>query len=207
MENIMILIIDNYDSFTHNLFQAVALFYNNVKIVRNDKITIDEVKQLNPDGIILSPGPGRPEEAGICVDLVRAIAAGEMGRVPLLGVCLGHQAIAVALGGRVIQAEEFIHGKQDLIFHRQEGIYKSVSLPFEAGRYHSLVVERDSLPATVLVEAENKQKRVMGIRHAELPLYGVQFHPESILTPEGRIILREFVSHCDPEKVSAGAAA
>ena len=190
----MFLIIDNYDSFTYNLYQAIAPFYSDVHVFRNDKITIDEIKKMRPIGIILSPGPGRPEDAGICVDLIRAIVAGEMGRVPLLGVCLGHQAIAIALGGRVIQAEEIIHGKEDDIFHRQEGIYRSVSLPFKAGRYHSLIAERETLPSTLLVEAENNQKLIMGIRHSELPIYGVQFHPESILTPEGKTLLREFVA-------------
>ncbi len=200
----MILIIDNYDSFTHNLFQAIAVFHTDIQIVRNDKITIEEVKRIKPSGIILSPGPGRPEDAGICVDLVRTIIEGKINRIPLLGVCLGHQAIAIALGGRVIQAQEIIHGKQDHIFHRQEGIYSSVSLPFKAGRYHSLVAERHSLPSTIIIEAENEQKLVMGIRHHELPLYGVQFHPESILTPEGKTLLRAFVAICDD---SSGVAA
>jgi anthranilate synthase component 2 len=192
----MLLIIDNYDSFTHNLFQAVALFHSDVPVVRNDKITIEEVRRLNPSGIILSPGPGRPEDAGICVDLIRALVAGEIKKIPLLGVCLGHQAITIALGGRVIQAPEIIHGKQDFIYHQKTGIYQSVSLPFKAGRYHSLMAERDSLPATVIVEAENANKIVMGIKHRELPLYGVQFHPESILTPEGKTLLQEFVTLC-----------
>jgi anthranilate synthase component 2 len=203
----MILIIDNYDSFTHNLYQATALFHTDVLIVRNDKITIEQIKQMKLTGIILSPGPGRPEDAGICVGLIRAIMAGEMGRVPLLGVCLGHQAIIIALGGRVIQASEIIHGMQDLIFHRKEGIYSFLSLPFKAGRYHSMIAERESLPTTIIVEAENEKKLVMGIRHHELPLYGVQFHPESILTPEGKTLLREFVAICDQHSNSAGVAA
>jgi len=204
----MILIIDNYDSFTHNLFQAVAPFYHAVQIVRNDKITIDEIKRLhNLKGIILSPGPGRPENAGICVDLIRAIVSKEIDQIPLLGVCLGHQALTVALGGRVIQAQEIIHGKQDLIFHHQEGIYKSLPVPFKAGRYHSLVAERASLPNTLIVEADNEKKLVMGIRHRELPLYGVQFHPESILTPDGKTLLREFVAICDKQDRSTGVAA
>lgn len=202
----MILIIDNYDSFTYNLFQAIAPLYAKVKIVRNDKITIEEIKQLNPKGIVLSPGPGRPENAGICVNLIRAIVMGTVDPIPLLGVCLGHQVITIALGGRVIQAHEIIHGKQDSIFHCQEGIYHSLSLPFKAGRYHSLVAERESLPSTLIVEAENENKLVMGIRHHTLPLYGVQFHPESILTPEGKTLLKSFVMRCHPYKNSARIA-
>lgn len=193
----MILIIDNYDSFTYNLYQIVAKFYDNVLIVRNDKITVEEVKQINPHGIILSPGPGRPENAGICIDVIRAVIRGEMRAVPLLGVCLGHQAITIALGGHVIQSREIFHGKQDLIFHNQKGIYRSMSLPFAAGRYHSLIAERSSLPPTMVIEAENEQNLVMGIRHNKFPIYGVQFHPESILTPEGKALLREFVALCD----------
>ena len=203
----MILIIDNYDSFTHNLYQIIAFFHADVQIVRNDKITLEDVSSLNPHGIILSPGPGRPEDAGICVDLIRAIVTGKIGRVPVLGVCLGHQAITVALGGRVIRSREILHGKQDLILHCQTGIYQSVASPFIAGRYHSLVAERDSLPSTIIVEAENQQKLVMGIRHRDLPIYGVQFHPESILTPEGKILLREIVALCDQQDSVTGVAA
>lgn len=193
----MILIIDNYDSFTHNLYQVIAPFHAEVRIVRNDKITLTQVQQLKPSGIILSPGPGRPEEAGICVDLIRAIINGELTHVALLGVCLGHQAIAIALGGRVNQAQSIVHGKSDLIFHQQESLYRDMPLPFKAGRYHSLVAQRDSLPPSIIIEAENAQKMVMGIRHRDLPIYGVQFHPESILTPEGNTLLRAFVALCD----------
>jgi anthranilate synthase/aminodeoxychorismate synthase-like glutamine amidotransferase len=192
----MLLIIDNYDSFTYNLYQAIAPFHSEVQVTRNNKITIDEIKKLNPMGIVLSPGPGRPENAGICIDLIRALVAGEMGRIPLLGVCLGHQAITLALGGRVIQSEEISHGKVDLIVHNQTHFYGELSLPFQAGRYHSLISERATLPSTLIIEAENKQKVIMGIRHRELPLYGVQFHPESILTPEGSLLLRKFVEIC-----------
>ncbi len=192
----MLLIIDNYDSFTYNLYQAVAIFHADVRVMRNDKITIDEIKQIRPHGIILSPGPGRPEEAGICVDLIRAIVTGEMDKIPLLGVCLGHQAITVALGGRVIESKEICHGKEDDIFHHQAGLYRSLSLPFKAGRYHSLMAERETLPSTLVIEAENKQQLIMGVRHDALPIYGVQFHPESILTPEGQLLLQTFVGFC-----------
>ena len=185
----MILIIDNYDSFTHNLYQCIAPLYPEVLIIRNDKISVDDVKKLKPSGIILSPGPKRPEDAGICIDLIRATRD-----IPLLGVCLGHQAITVAFGGQVIQAPEIIHGKKELIFHQNTGLYKTISQPFEAGRYHSLIAQRESLPDVLMVDSETKQGLIMGIRHVELPIYGVQFHPESILTPEGPRLLQEFVN-------------
>lgn len=185
----MILIIDNYDSFTHNLYQCIAPLYPNVLIIRNDKISVDEVQQLKPSGIILSPGPKRPEDAGICIDLIRSTR-----NIPLLGVCLGHQAITVAFGGHVIQAPDIIHGKKELIFHRNTGLYKHMSQPFEAGRYHSLIAQRESLPDVLTVDSETKTGLIMGIRHVELPIYGIQFHPESILTPEGPRLLEEFVN-------------
>lgn len=190
----MLLIIDNYDSFTYNLYQAVSPFHADVCVIRNNKITIDDVKKMRPAGIILSPGPGRPEAAGICIDLIRAMIAGEIHQTPLLGVCLGHQAIIVALGGCVIQSKEISHGKEDLIFHHQTGLYRTLSMPFKAGRYHSLIAERETLPSTLVIEAENKHQLIMGVRHNELPIYGVQFHPESILTPEGSLLLQEFVA-------------
>lgn len=192
----MLLIIDNYDSFTYNLYQAIAPFYADVRVIRNDKITVEDVKQLPLSGIILSPGPGRPEEAGICVDLLRAMLAGDMPTVPLLGVCLGHQAITVALGGTVIQSEEIAHGKDDLIFHNQSGLYRTLPLPFKAGRYHSLIAERETLPTTLVIEASNQQQLIMGVCHCTLPIYGVQFHPESILTPQGQLLLQDFVALC-----------
>lgn len=203
----MLLIIDNYDSFTYNLYQAIASFYSEVHVIRNDKITIDAVKQLRPLGIILSPGPGRPEAAGICVELIRALISGYICETPLLGVCLGHQAITVALGGCIIPSEEIVHGKEDLIFHCQTGLYRSLSQPFKAGRYHSLITDRETLPPTLVIEAENKQQLIMGTRHAALPIYGLQFHPESILTPEGHLLLREFVAICIKRVQFAGSAA
>jgi anthranilate synthase component 2 len=190
----MLLIIDNYDSFTYNLYQAIAPLYPEVRVIRNDKITINAVQQMHPTGIIISPGPGRPEEAGICVDLIRAMVADDIRPTPLLGVCLGHQAITIALGGKVIPSKEIAHGKDDLIFHCQSGLYQHLSSPFKAGRYHSLIAERKTLPSTLMIEAQNNQQVIMGIRHRQLPIYGVQFHPESILTPEGQTLLREFVT-------------
>lgn len=193
----MIFIIDNYDSFTYNLYQLVASFYDNVRVFRNDQITIADIKHQQPKGIILSPGPGRPEKAGICMDLIRAIVTGEIQRSALLGVCLGHQAIVAALGGHVVQANEIVHGKDDHIYHQQQGLYQFLSQPFKAGRYHSLIAKRETLPDTLLIEAENKEKLIMGIRHQSLPIYGVQFHPESILTPEGSQLLKSFIAICE----------
>lgn len=185
----MILIIDNYDSFTYNLYQCVATFHSDVLVVRNDRITVEEVKKLQPAGIILSPGPRRPEEAGICVELIRTLDRS----TPLLGVCLGLQAIVTAFGGHVMHAPEVVHGKHELIFHHRKGIYQGLPLPFQAGRYHSLMADRDSLPANLLIEAENAAGLIMGLRHLTLPILGVQFHPESILTPMGTQLLHNFV--------------
>ncbi len=192
----MMLIIDNYDSFTYNLYQAISSFYDEVEVVRNDQTSVSEVMAANPAGIILSPGPGRPESAGICIDLIHAVSDG---KTPLLGVCLGHQAIAVTFGGQVIQAGEIMHGKQDQIFHHQGGFYYDMPLPFEAGRYHSLLVERSTLPEVLQVESVNGYGLLMGMRHRVLPIYGIQFHPESILTPQGNTFLKGFVDSCRRE--------
>jgi anthranilate synthase component II len=188
-----ILIIDNYDSFTYNLYQIVAQHCNAVQVIRNDKISIEEVKQMAPAGIILSPGPGRPEEAGICVELIQSLAH----QIPILGVCLGHQAIAVAFGAKVVVMNEVAHGKKTTVFHQGQHLFQSMPLPFVAGRYHSLGIERDSLPSSLLIQAENDQRIIMAIKHCELPTYGVQFHPESILTPEGNRIVEQFLKVCD----------
>lgn len=194
----MILIIDNYDSFTYNLYQSVAQFYPQIKVIRNDRITVDEIKSLQPSGIILSPGPGRPETAGICIDLIRRADK----KIPLLGVCLGHQAIVHAFGGQIVQAPEIVHGKPELIFHHRKGIYQHLPLPFAAGRYHSLIADAGSLPESLSIEAENADGLIMGIRHRHLPIYGVQFHPESILTPAGDALLQNFVHQCLNKEVS-----
>ena len=185
----MILLIDNYDSFTYNLYQ---LLINNdlpLHVVRNDKITIDEIKKLKPKAIVLSPGPGRPEDAGICIDVIKQFAPS----IPILGVCLGHQAIGIAFGGKVVQADEIMHGKPSYIFHQRASLYKDMPVPFVAGRYHSLIVEKKSLPAELIVEAENSDGIIMGMKHRDFPTYGVQFHPESILTPEGNILIKQFI--------------
>ena len=148
----MILLIDNYDSFTYNLYQIIAQFESDTKVVRNDKITVAEIEQMNPAAIILSPGPGRPENGGICIELVQKL----YNKIPILGVCLGHQAIAAAFGGKIIQSGQIVHGKSTHVFHCRQGIYQNMPLPFVAGRYHSLIVERETLPKELIIEAENK---------------------------------------------------
>jgi anthranilate synthase component 2 len=184
----MILIIDNYDSFTYNLYQSIASHVTDIRVFRNDKITITEIRKLQPTAIILSPGPGRPEDAGICVELIKNVGKD----IPILGVCLGHQAIVIAFGGKVIQAPEIVHGKADMISHHQQGIYRDLPKPFKAGRYHSLMADKNSLPADLIIEAENSTGLIMGIKHKKYPIYGVQFHPESILTPDGNMLLKTF---------------
>jgi anthranilate synthase component 2 len=186
----MIVIIDNYDSFTYNLYQAILPFEVDVRVFRNNRISVQELVQLHPDAIVLSPGPGRPEQAGICIDLIRAAA---MHSIPLLGVCLGHQAIASAFGCSVVQAPEIMHGKAEMIFHQRRGLYHKMPLPFPAGRYHSLVADRSHLSDEFIIEAENAAGLIMGIRHKKYPIYGVQFHPESILTPNGNLLLQNFI--------------
>lgn len=185
----MILLIDNYDSFTHNLYQLIANNYPQVKVVRNDCITLEQISALEPKAIVLSPGPGRPEDAGICIDVIRFCAA----KIPILGVCLGHQAIGLAFDGRVISAPQILHGKKSLIFHRRQGIFKDILLPCFAGRYHSLVVDRLTLPSCLEIEAEDVDGVVMALKHREFPCYGVQFHPESILTSQGETLIRNFL--------------
>jgi anthranilate synthase component II len=184
----MIIIIDNYDSFTYNLYQAVAVFHKDVKVFRNDEISIEEIKTLNPTGIILSPGPGRPEYAGICIEVIRRFGP----TIPILGVCLGHQAISLVYGGKVVQTPVIVHGKESLIFHTRQNLFKGMPLPFKAGRYHSLAVAGGDLQ----IEAETADGIIMGVRHRVHPVYGVQFHPESILTPEGQTLIRNFVEIC-----------
>jgi anthranilate synthase component II len=187
----MIVIIDNYDSFVQNLYQQVAQF-DQVSVFRNDQITLKEIADLRPQGIILSPGPGRPEDAGICVPVIKEFSA----KIPILGVCLGHQALGLAFGGKVISADKIIHGKPATIFHYRQCLYRNMPLPFVAGRYHSLIVARENLPSELVIEAETPDGLIMGMRHREHLAFGVQFHPESILTPQGNIFLKEFVDLC-----------
>ncbi len=196
----MIVIIDNYDSFTYNLYQSVANYYPEVCVFRNDEKTVLQLQQLPIEAIVLSPGPGRPEHAGICVELIKKLSPA----IPILGVCLGHQAIAIAFGARVTKANNIVHGKSTEVFHRRQVLFQNLSLPFKAGRYHSLIVEKKSLPPTLYIEAENEDGLIMAIKHTRYPCFGIQFHPESILTPEGPQFLRNFVDYVttQPHKIA-----
>ena len=186
----MVLVIDNYDSFTYNLVQYLGEMGADLRVVRNDAVTLDEIEALAPDRILISPGPCTPNEAGISVALVRRF----MEKVPILGVCLGHQSIGEALGGRVIRAGRLMHGKTSPIHHDGRGVFAGVPSPFTAVRYHSLLVERESMPDCLAVTAESDQGEVMAIRHKDLPLEGVQFHPESVMTEHGKTLLRNFLN-------------
>lgn len=185
----MLLMIDNYDSFTYNLVQYLGELQEEVKVYRNDQITIAGIKKLNPSRIIISPGPGTPKEAGISIEVIRQFA----GKVPLLGVCLGHQAIGEVFGGKVVRAPRIMHGKTSKIYHDEKNIFKGLPNPFTATRYHSLIVERKSLPDILEISAWTKEKEIMGLRHKQLKVEGVQFHPESILTEGGKQLLQNFL--------------
>lgn len=188
----MILVIDNYDSFTFNLAQYIGELGAELQVHRNDRIDMEKVRQLDPGGIVISPGPGRPENAGVIVALIKELAPSK----PILGVCLGHQAIGVAFGGKVISAPKLMHGKTSQIFYYGNGVFSGLPNPFEATRYHSLVVERKSLPRELRISAETEDKVIMGLQHRTYPLFGVQFHPESILTKEGKKLLANFTQLC-----------
>jgi len=185
----MLLMIDNYDSFTYNLVQYLGELGQDVHTVRNDAITLDQIERLAPERIVISPGPCTPNEAGISVPLLRHFA----GRLPILGVCLGHQAIGAAFGGRIVRARELMHGKTSLIEHTGKGVFQGLPSPFTVIRYHSLAIERASLPDCLEVTATTADGEIMGVRHRELPIEGVQFHPESILTEHGHALLRNFL--------------
>ncbi|MFB9150753.1 anthranilate synthase component II [Roseovarius ramblicola] len=187
----MLLLIDNYDSFTYNLVHYVGELGAETRVVRNDAMDVAEAIALRPAGILLSPGPCDPDQAGICLDLTRAAADAS---IPLLGVCLGHQAIGQAFGGRVIRHSEIVHGKMGEIRHTGASVFAGLPSPFEATRYHSLVVERDSLPDCLEVTAELADGTIMGLRHREHPIHGVQFHPESIASQHGHALLRNFLN-------------
>ncbi len=190
----MLLMIDNYDSFTYNLVQYLAELGAEVEVHRNDAITVADIEAMRPDHIVLSPGPCTPNEAGISLEVIRHFA----GRVPLLGVCLGHQSIAQAYGGRIVRAREVMHGKTSMMHHAGKGVFRGLDNPLEATRYHSLVVEKESLPDCLevtawTVDAEGRVDEIMGIRHRELAVEGVQFHPESILSRQGHAMLKNFL--------------
>jgi anthranilate synthase/aminodeoxychorismate synthase-like glutamine amidotransferase len=186
----MLLVIDNYDSFTYNLVQYLGELGQEVRVFRNDAITVDEIADLKPDRIVISPGPCTPKEAGISVETITRLA----GTIPILGVCLGHQSIGEAFGGEVVRAARLMHGKTSLIRHDGKTIFRSLPNPFEATRYHSLIVRRDTLPACLEISAETAEGEIMGLRHRTLSVEGVQFHPESILTRPGMDLLRNFLT-------------
>ncbi|MCW5623727.1 MAG: aminodeoxychorismate/anthranilate synthase component II [Burkholderiales bacterium] len=185
----MLLMIDNYDSFTYNLVQYFGELGEDVRVHRNDEITLEEIEALAPDHLVVSPGPCTPKEAGVSVPAIRRFA----GRIPILGVCLGHQSIGEAFGGKIVHAQQLMHGKTSPIQHRGEGVFHGLPAPFTATRYHSLVIERDSRPEVLDVTAWTDDGEIMGVRHKTLAVQGVQFHPESILTEHGHALLRNFL--------------
>ena len=185
----MILMIDNFDSFTYNLVQYLGEMGQELVVKRNDEITTDEIADLQPDQIIVSPGPCSPTEAGVSVETIQRFA----GKIPILGVCLGHQSIGQAFGGHIVRAERLMHGKTSPVLHDGKTIFENLPTPFDATRYHSLLIERASLPDCLEISAETQEGEIMGVRHKDLPIEGVQFHPESILTTHGKTLLRNFV--------------
>ena len=187
----MILVIDNYDSFTYNLVQYLAELGEKVQVVRNDKITAEEVEKLQPARIVISPGPCTPKEAGVSCDVISHFA----GRIPILGVCLGHQCIGAAFGGKIVRAPAIMHGKLSDIFHDSQTIYQSIKNPFSGMRYHSLVIDPERLPLELSVSAQTSEDVIMGVRHRNYPVEGVQFHPESILAKEGKKLLENFLNY------------
>ncbi len=188
-DHVRMLLIDNYDSFTYNLVQAFAAHGAEVMVYRNDMITVDEGIALKPTHLVISPGPGRPEDAGVSLEMIAAFAA----KVPVLGVCLGHQSIVQQQGGEIVRAERLMHGKTSAIRHDGKTVFEGISQPFEVGRYHSLCAEIESLPDTLEVTAEADSGVIMGVRHKSLQIEGVQFHPESVLTPEGDTLMTNFM--------------
>ena len=186
----MLLMIDNYDSFTYNLVQYLGELGEDVKVIRNDELTVDEIGRLGAERIVLSPGPCTPNEAGVSLEVIRRFA----GRTPILGVCLGHQAIGQSFGGKIVHAKTLMHGKVSRIHHSGAGVFKGLPTPYDATRYHSLAIERASCPKELEVTAWTEDGEIMGVRHASLPVEGVQFHPESILTEHGHALLGNFIS-------------
>lgn len=187
----MLLVIDNYDSFTYNLVQYFGELGAEIEIRRNDKVTVDEIKDMSPEKICISPGPCTPNEAGVSCEVIREFGPS----IPLLGVCLGHQSIGQVYGGEIVRAERLMHGKTSPILHTGKGVFADIPSPFEATRYHSLIIRRDSFPDCfeITAEAETEEREIMGLKHKEYPIHGVQFHPESILTGEGMKLLKNFL--------------
>lgn len=192
----MIVMIDNYDSFTYNLVQYLGELGEELRVFRNDKITIRELEELAPDFIMVSPGPCTPDEAGISLEVIRYFA----GKIPVFGVCLGHQALAQVFGGKVIRAERLMHGKTSPVIHDGKTIFKGIPSPYQATRYHSLIVEKESLPECLEISAWTEEGEIMGLRHQELAVEGVQFHPESIITDHGKQLLQNFIQTYSKEK-------
>lgn len=185
----MLLLIDNYDSFTYNLYQYLGELGAEIIVRRNDQVTLDEIEAMKPDRIVISPGPCTPNEAGMSCQIIETFGS----RIPLLGVCLGHQSIGQVYGGRVIRAREPMHGKTSMMFHEGKGVFRNLPVPFEANRYHSLIVERESLPNDLEITASTEDGIIMGLRHRRYPVEGVQFHPESIMTADGKKLLGNFL--------------
>ena len=185
----MLLMIDNYDSFTYNLVQYLGELGKDIRVFRNDKITIQEIEKMNPEKIVISPGPCTPKEAGISIELIQNFS----GRIPILGVCLGHQSIGAAFGGEIIRAPRLMHGKTSIIYHDGKTIFEGLSNPFEATRYHSLLIKKETLPDCLEITARTDMDEIMGVRHKDAIVEGVQFHPESILTKVGKDLLRNFL--------------
>ena len=188
-EHVRMLLIDNYDSFTYNLVQAFAAMGASVMVYRNDAITVPGALALEPTHLVISPGPGRPENAGVSLEMIEAFA----GKVPILGVCLGHQSIVQQRGGEIVRAERLMHGKTSMVKHDGKSIFEGLSNPFEVGRYHSLCAEKETLPADLVITAQTERGEIMGVRHKMLQIEGVQFHPESVLTPEGDKLMANFM--------------
>lgn len=185
----MILMIDNYDSFTYNLVQYLSELGQKIRVYRNDALDAEDIRKLNPDRIVISPGPGRPEDAGVSCEAIRQFS----GKIPLLGVCLGHQAIGYVFGAKVVCAQRLMHGKTSKVYHNKKDIFKGLPNPFQATRYHSLLVEKKTLPACLEITAYTKEEEIMGLKHRDYPVWGVQFHPESILTENGKQLLENFI--------------
>ncbi|MCD5405343.1 MAG: aminodeoxychorismate/anthranilate synthase component II [Desulfotomaculum sp.] len=192
----MLLMIDNYDSFVYNLVQYFGELEQQVIVYRNDKITLKQIEEMSPNGIVLSPGPGKPEEAGICIEVIKKFA----GKIPILGVCLGHQAIGHVFGGKVIRANKPMHGKSSKIIHDKKRLFFGIPVPFRGGRYHSLIISKESFPDSLEITAWTEEGEIMGVAHKDMHVYGVQFHPESVLTEHGHKLLSNFLEIIAKEK-------